>query len=67
MNGEILEQVEAQPANGTQPLTPEAKLAAFQQELEALTNKYSVRLVAYIIRFNDGTQIADAKYIPVEK
>lgn len=59
-----------QPANGTViqelPAAP-PDLTTFQQELEALLQKYSVQLVPYRIVFNDGTQIADAKYVPIRK
>lgn len=62
-----------QPTNGTatlddpQPLTPDQRLAAFQQDLTALMGKYGVELVPYIITFNNGTRIADAKFVPVQK
>lgn len=55
------------PATNEQPLTPDQRLAAFQQELDALLKKYGVQLVPYIITFNNGTQIADAKFVPVQK
>lgn len=72
--------VKEQPTNGTatladapapvtneMPLTPDQRLAAFQAELTALCGKYGVELVPYIITFNNGTQIADAKFVLAQK
>lgn len=55
------------PATDEQPLTPDQRLTAFQQDLTALCQKYGVELVPYIITFNNGTQIADAKFVPIQK
>ena len=59
-----------EPANGTvaqelPAIVPD--LATFQQELDALLQKYSLQLVPYIITFNNGAQMADAKFVPVQK
>lgn len=51
--------------NGT--VTQEVTLATFESELATLLKKYNLQLVPYIIKFNDGTQLADAKFIPVQK
>lgn len=59
-----------EPTNGTvvQELpTIAPDLATFQQELDALLQKYGLQLVPYIITFNNGTQIADAKFVPIQK
>lgn len=55
--------------NGTElPTTPQAPdLPTFEQELKALCQKYGVQLVPYIITLNDGRQLADAKYMLVQK
>lgn len=50
------------------PTTEQAPdLTTFEQELAALCQKYQVQLVPYIITFNNRVQIADAKFMPIEK
>lgn len=55
--------------NGTEsPTTLQAPdLATFEQEFAALCQRYGVQLVPYIITFNNGAQVADAKFVPVQK
>lgn len=64
--------IKEQPTNGTviqeSPDTQQAPdLSTFEQEFAALCQKYGVQLVPYIITFNNGTQMADAKFVPVQK
>lgn len=62
--------IKEQPTNGTIeiPATEQAPdLPTFEQEFEALCQKYGVQLVPYIITFNNGAQVADAKFVPVQK
>lgn len=54
-----------QSTNGT--MIQETVSLTFESELAALLKKYNLQLVPYIIRFNDGTQLADAKFVPVQK
>ena len=56
-----------QSLNGHAELTPEQRLVEFQQALEALLLKYQVQLVPFIITLNDGRQLADAKFMLVQK
>lgn len=39
----------------------------FEAELAALMEKHQVQLVPYIIKFNNGNELADAKFMSIQK
>lgn len=64
MNTEIIETT-----NGEIPkleLSSDQRLNAFLVEYNQLLEKYRIQLIPYTIRFNNGNQLADAKFAPIE-